>query len=80
MWRRHRDTFSPVRHVAIPVLRSLALIVPFVELRKPGQPAPYSQCPFIGLAILAAAGVIAGFVVHRRPRTGAGEGAAFSGT
>jgi hypothetical protein len=31
-------------------------------------------------AILAAAGVIAGFVMHCHPRTGAGEGAAFPGT
>ncbi len=80
MWRRHRDTFPPVRHVAIPVLGSLTLIVAFVELRKPGQLAPCSQFPFIALAILAAAGVIAGLVVHRRPRTGAREGAAFPGT
>ena len=47
MWRRHRDTFSPVRHVAIPVLGSLTLIVSFVELRKPGQPTPHRQFPFI---------------------------------
>ncbi len=77
MWRRHRDSFSPVRHVAIPVLGSLTLIVPFVELCKPGQPAPYSEFPFIALAIGAAAAVIAFLVVHRHPRTGAGEGAAF---
>jgi len=80
MWRRHRDAFSPVRHVAIPVLGSLTLIVPFVELCKPGQPAPYSQFPFIALAIVAAAAVIACLVVHRHPRTGAGEGAAFPRT
>lgn len=76
MWRRHRDTFSPVRHVATPVLGSLTLIVPFVELRKPGPPAPYSQFPFIALAILAAAGVTAGFVVQPSPahRSGRGSG------
>jgi len=80
MWRRHRDSFSLFRHVAIPVLGSLTLIVPFVELCKPGQPAPYSQFPFIALAIVAAAAVIACLVVHRHPRTGAGEGAALPGT
>ncbi len=51
MWRRHRDSFSPFRHVAIPALGSLTLIVPFVELCQPGQPAPYSAFPFIALAI-----------------------------
>jgi amino acid transporter len=80
MWRRHRDSFSPFRHVAIPVLGSLTLIVPFAELCKPGQPAPYNAFPFIALAIAAAAAVIACLVVHRHPRTGAGEGTAPPGT
>jgi amino acid transporter len=80
MWRRHRDSFSPLRHVAIPALGSATLIVPFVELCQPGQPAPYSAFPFIALAIVAMAAVIACLVVHRRPRAGAGEGAEFTGT
>jgi len=80
MWRRHRDTFSPFRHVAIPVLGSLTLIVPFVELCKPGQPAPYSVFPFIALAIVALASAISCVVVHRHPRTGSGEGAALPGS
>ena len=80
MWRRHRDSFSPFRHAAIPVLGSLALIVPFVELCQPGQPAPYNAFPFIALATAAAAAVIACLVVHRHPRTGAGEGTAPPGT
>ena len=80
MWRRHRDLFSPVRHVMIPVLGSLTLIVPFVELCKPGQPAPYSAFPFIALAIVAGVAAIACLVLHRHPRAGAGEGAAISET
>ena len=80
MWRRHRDSFSPIRHVAIPALGSITLIVPFAELCQPGQPAPYDAFPFIALALVAAAAVIACVVVHRHPRAGAGEGAAFSGT
>lgn len=79
MWRRHRDSFSPFRHVVIPAAGSITLIVPFVELCQPGQPAPYSAFPFIALVIGAAAAVIAGIVVHRHPRAGAGEGAAFPG-
>ena len=80
MWRRHRDSFSPLRHVAIPALGSITLIVPFVELCQPGQPAPYNAFPFIALALVAAVAVIACVVVHRHPRTGAGEGAAIPGT
>jgi len=80
MWRRHRPSFSPFRHVAIPALGALALVVPFVELFKPGQPSPYSDFPYVALAIVAAATAIAILTVHRHPLTGAGEGTAFSGT
>ncbi len=79
MWRRHRKSFSPMRHVAVPALAALALIIPFVELCHPGQPAPYDYFPFLALAIVALAGVIGLIVVRRRPSTGAGEGTALSG-
>ncbi len=74
VWRRHRPSFSPLRHVAIPVVGSLTLIVPFAELCKPGQPAPYSAFPYIALAIVAAAAVTACLVVYRHPDAGAAEG------
>ena len=74
MWHRHRDTFSIFRHLVIPILGSLTLLVPFIELCKPGQPAPYSAFPFVALVIGAAAAVVACVVVHRHPRTGTGEG------
>jgi amino acid transporter len=47
MWRCHRQSFSTLRHVAIPALGALTLIVAFVELCKPGQPAPYSDFPYV---------------------------------
>ncbi len=73
MWRRHRATFSPMRHVLVPALGSLVLIVPFVELCEPGQPAPYNAFPFIALGVVALAVAIAVLVVHRHPDTGASE-------
>jgi amino acid transporter len=78
MWHRHRDAFSAFRHVVIPALGALTLVVPFIELCKPGQPAPYAEFPYIALAIVAVAAVLAGITVHRRPATGAGEGTAHS--
>jgi len=75
MWRRHRASFSLLRQVAVPVLGSIILIVPFIELCQPGQPAPYSAFPFIALAFVAAAAVIGWLFVDRHPRAGAGEGA-----
>jgi amino acid transporter len=73
MWRRHRNTFSPMRHVLVPVVGSAVLIVPFVELCAPGQPAPYDAFPFVALGLLAAATVIAGVVVHRHPSAGSSD-------
>jgi hypothetical protein len=75
MWRRHRASFSLLRHVVIPVLGSATLIVPFVELCQPGQPAPYNAFPFIALTLVAAAAAIGCLVVHRNPHAGASEGA-----
>jgi amino acid transporter len=74
MWRRHRTSFSLLRHIAIPVVGALTLIVPFVELFKPGQPAPYAEFPYISIAVGAAAIAIACVTVHRHPSTGSGEG------
>lgn len=73
MWRRHRATFSVVRHVGVPFVGSAVLIVPFVELCEPGQPSPYDAFPFVALGLLAAAAAIAGLVVHRHPSTGSSE-------
>ena len=78
MWRRHRPSFSPLRHVVIPFLGTLTLVVPFVELCKPGQPAPYSVFPYLALAIAAAAVVIGCVVVRRHPSTGSSEGTTFT--
>jgi amino acid transporter len=78
MWRRHRAAFSALRHVTIPLLGSLTLVVPFVELCKPGQPSPYDVFPYLALAIAAASIVIAVVVVHRHPSTGSGEGTSFA--
>jgi len=80
MWRRHRESFSLVRHVGMPGLGALSLIVPFVELFKPGQPAPYGQFPYLALAILFAAGAAAWLTVRRNPAAGSGEGTTFSAT
>ena len=80
MWRRHRDMFSPLRHIVVPVAGSVVLVVPFIELCKPGQPAPYNTFPFIALALIAVTVAIAVYVVRRHPSTGSTEDAAIVGT
>jgi amino acid transporter len=73
MWRRHRATFSPIRHVVFPALGSAVLIVPFVELCAPGQPSPYDVFPYLALGLLVLAAAIAWLVVHRNPTAGETE-------
>lgn len=82
MWRRHRQSFSAARHIAMPLLGAASLALPFVELFQPGQPSPYSLFPYLALAAVLAAVLIAQYVVRRNPAAGAGEGAALqaSGT
>ncbi len=78
MWRHHRHRFSPLRHIVVPVIGAATLIVPFVELFKPGQPAPYDWFPYAGLGTLAVAALIAYLTIRRNPSAGSGEGTAFA--
>ncbi len=71
MWRRHRATFSPLRHVALPVVGSAVLIVPLIELCAPGQPSPYNVFPFLALALVVLAATTGWVVVRRNPSAGA---------
>ncbi len=67
-WRHHRDRFSAVRHVVLPVLGVAALVVPFVTLCTPGQPSPYDAFPFVALVVVVGCFGAAWFVARRRGR------------
>jgi amino acid transporter len=72
--RHHAAAFSPLRHVVVPLLGGLTLVVPFVELFQPGQPVPYSVFPYAALATLGGAVVYARRLLARNPQAGAAEG------
>jgi amino acid transporter len=76
IWRRHRASFSLMRHIAMPTLGALVLVIPFVELFQPGQPFPYNVFPYLAIGMLVAFALLAWLVVRRDPRVGASEGAA----
>ena len=66
-WHRHRDRFSVVRPVVLPLLGAAALVVPFVSLCTPGQPSPYHVFPYAALVVAAVVGSFdAAWVVARR--------------
>jgi amino acid transporter len=78
VWRRRRGSFSIARYVVMPALGGLVLVIPFIELFHPGQPVPYSVFPYLSVAILIAAAVIARYVIRRNPEAGSSEGRALS--
>jgi len=75
-YRRYRPTeFRVVRHVILPALGAVAIVVPLYYLVKPGQPAPYSWFPYVSLALLVAAVAYALVLTRRDPALGERVGA-----
>ena len=70
-WRNHRATFSVLRHVVLPACGAVALVVPFVSLCTPGQPAPYDVFPFVALVAVAGSFGVGWGVERRRRRAAA---------
>ncbi|MER6128068.1 APC family permease [Streptomyces sp. NPDC001795] len=67
-YRRYRpQEFRTVRHLLLPAIGALAILVPLYYLAKPGQPAPYSWFPVAALAALLAAVGYATLLVRRDP-------------
>ncbi|MGW2615248.1 APC family permease [Streptomyces sp. NPDC001500] len=67
-YRRYRpQEFRIVRHVVLPAVGALAVLIPLYYLAKPGQPAPYSWFPYAALAALLAAVCYAALLVRRDP-------------
>ncbi|WP_405816430.1 APC family permease [Streptomyces sp. NBC_01390] len=67
-YRRYRpQEFRLVRHLVLPALGALAILVPLYYLAKPGQPAPYNWFPYVAVAILLAAVGYASLLVLRDP-------------
>ena len=67
-WRHHRDQFSVIKHVVLPILGVLAIGFPLWGLIQPGQEAPFNIFPWISLGIIVLA-VIYAFILSRRDPT-----------
>ncbi|MGW1026379.1 APC family permease [Streptomyces sp. NPDC002577] len=67
-YRRYRpQEFRLVRHLLLPTLGTVAILVPLYYLAKPGQPAPYNWFPYAAIAALLAAVGYAALLVRRDP-------------
>jgi len=70
-YRRYRPAeFHLVKHVLLPALGALAIIVPLYYLVKPGQPAPYNWFPYLALALVVAAVGYALYLTRKDPTLG----------
>ncbi len=66
--RYHKDQFSPIKHIVLPVLGVLAIGFPLWGLIQPGQQPPFNIFPWISLAIIVLACIYA-FILSRRDPT-----------
>ncbi|KUO10098.1 APC family permease [Streptomyces sp. DSM 15324] len=67
-YRRYRpQEFRTVRHLVLPAIGALAILVPLYYLAKPGQPAPYSWFPYVALVALVVSVGYATVLVRRDP-------------
>lgn len=66
----HRDQFSLVKHLILPILGVLAIGFPLYELVLPGQPAPFNLFPWISLGIVVVALIYAAILTRRDPTIG----------
>ncbi|MGW7003288.1 APC family permease [Streptomyces sp. NPDC054933] len=66
--RHHREVFSVVRHLILPLAGVAAIGYPLYQLVKPGQPAPFNTFPPISGAIIVIA-VVYALVLNARDRT-----------
>ena len=65
--KHHRDQFSWLTHLLIPVVGAALIALPIYELVKPGQAYPYDWFPYIALAVIV---VAAGYAVALNSRDG----------
>ncbi len=66
----HPEMFNAVKHVLLPSLGIVAILVPMYYLVKPGQPTPYNWFPYAALIYVVAAAVYAFVIVGRDPLLG----------
>jgi len=66
--REHRDQFSPLKHLVLPLLGVAAIAFPLYELVKPGQSAPFDRFPLVTLGIIVV-GLVYALILNARDRT-----------
>jgi amino acid transporter len=68
--RYHRDQFSVLKHLILPILGVIAIGFPLYQLVLPGQPAPFNLFPWISLGIVVVALIYGAILTRRDPTLG----------
>ncbi len=68
--RHHRDQFSLIKHLILPLLGVLAIGFPLYALVQPGQAEPFNLFPWIALGIVVLAFIYAVILSRRDPTLG----------
>ena len=72
-YRKYRpQEFSVVKHVLLPTLGAVAIVIPLYYLAKPGQATPYNWFPYAALAVVVIA-VIYAYILNSRDAELAGR-------
>lgn len=66
----HRDQFSLLKHLILPILGVLAIGFPLWGLVQPVQPPPFNLFPWISLGIVVVALIYAVILTRRDPTIG----------
>jgi amino acid transporter len=67
MLKNHRQDFSVVRHLIVPLLGTGLMLFPLYGLLEPGQPFPFSLFPYLALGLCVIAVIYGALLARRSP-------------
>jgi amino acid transporter len=70
MKRHHADKFNALRHVVLPLVGGLVILLPLYYLTKPGQPQPFNWYPYAALVAIVASFIYASVLVAKDKTVG----------
>jgi len=67
MLRHHRNEFSAVKHLIVPLLGTGFMLFPLWGLVQPGQPAPFNLYPYLALGLFVISLIYGAILAKRNP-------------
>jgi hypothetical protein len=67
MLRNHRQDFSPMRHLLLPLLGTGLMLFPLYGLIEPGQSYPFNLFPYLALGLFVISILYGAALARRSP-------------